>query len=438
VDAGILAQGFCARENDMMQPRYIAGTIAVALLGLTAAGGDWVGARRPAPTELKADRTIVVFSSRDAGAGSLREAIFAAGSAVGRVRILIRPSRILLQSQLPPLVNPAGVVIDAESSRCRIDASQSGDGPVLDVASPFTVISGLGIEKAPAAAVTVRAAGVRLQDLSIANCGEGVRMADGSSDLLVERSRFQENGIGISVAGRAIRGMIRQNQFAKHDQAAVWAVADRAVKQEGFDIHLQGNEFQADRIGVVAINLPLRIERNDFQRARESAVFLAGQGSLVRANRIRDGASIGIFADQTEGAVLESNEIDHNAAVGLLLRSGNNAIVRRNRVYANGYGMAVVFGQPGSGNLLAENLVLGQIYDAFYVVGGSPFLRDNVALRNRQAAIRILDFEPRTGPIVVASPLLKGNRFESNLLNDIVRGVYRVRLEEDKQQEQQP
>src|SRR5437660_9171159 len=94
---------------------------AVALLGLLAVMQYWVASRRPLSPELSAAQELQVISDADRGPGSLREAIFTADSAHQRVRILLRVSRIVLQSPLPPLVNPRRVIIESAGNHPEID-----------------------------------------------------------------------------------------------------------------------------------------------------------------------------------------------------------------------------------------------------------------------------------------------------------------------------
>ena len=405
-----------------IERRHYQGAIGVGLIGLAALGSGWVSNSRPRPTELAADRTIAVITSRDSGPGSLRDAIFAAAESSERVRIEIRPRRIELRSPLPAIVNPRGVVFDAEASDARIDARRVGQVAVLNVAAPNTVISGLAIEHCGAQGILVQAEGVRLSNVELVDCAEGVRLASSAQDAIIEDSRFRQNGTGIALTDRAT-AIIRRNYFWRHDQAGIWLVNERS-RENAVPIQILSNEFEQDRIGVVAIHIPVVLQRNEFRGARESALYLMGRGAVVRQNRVRNGSSIGIFADSTEAVVMEGNEMDRNT-IGLLLRSSRNSLTRRNRIHSNAYGVAVVFGDAGSSNLLTDNLITSQTYDGLYVVGASPILRANVAVRNQQAALRILDFIPLRGPIVPAAPLLQSNRFQANLLDEPVKGVYR-------------
>jgi len=402
-----------------------AGLVALALLGVAALSEGWLRSRRPLALGLRAGAELVVTSSNDNGPGSLREAIFVADSADVRTRITMRTKRVVLKTPLPPLANPRGIVLDATEARTEIDASALAEGPVLELRGPDSSIQGLGIRGAAGAAVLVRAPRIRLHSLSFTNCAEAVTLVDGAADVVLEDSQFEANATGVTVPeARAVT--LQRNRFARHDHAAIWAVSPRSAAVGGpAGLIVRDSQFADDRISVVLINVAGLLERNDFRRARESAVYLMGTGAVVRDNRSREGASVGIFADESEGALIEGNEVDHNAGVGLMLRSSGGAVVQRNRVYSNGYGVVVVFGQKALPNRISDNLLFGHAQDGIYIVGGSPLVRSNRAVQNREAAIRILDFAPWSGPQVPAEPLVEDNVFSGNSFDTAVRGVYR-------------
>jgi len=149
-------------------------------------------------------------------------------------------------------------------------------------------------------------------------------------------------------------------------------------------------------------------------------------GAVVRENRISAGAGFGIYADATEGTPIEENEVDHNSAGGVLVRSARNTTVRSNRIYANGYGIVVVFGSTASPNTVAGNVLLGQLEDGLYVVGGSPLMRANQVRGSRGSGLRILDFLWGRRPRVVADPFLEGNILTGNGSDVPRREEYRI------------
>lgn len=399
---------------------------ALLLAGLAVLGVSerlLAGRRLDAP-ELRARSRLVVTSANDLGPGSLREAIFAAGRADEPVVIAMRVARVTLRTPLPPLVNPRGVVVDAAQARTELDARGVVEGPALDLRSPGSLVEGLRVSGAAGAGLLVRARGVRLRGLTLRDCAEGVSIAEDAGDVVIEDSGFEANGTGVRVAAGAAGVVVRTSRFARHDQAALWAAA--AAPEAGDGLQVRENDFEDDRISLVLVNKPARVERNEFRRAREAAVYVMGSGAVLRENRTRAGAGLGIFADETRGALIEENDLDDNAGVGIVLRSGNASVVQGNRVSRNGYGIVVVFGEAGQPHLVADNLLLAQSQDALFVLGGSPLLSRNRALASRAAGLRILDFIPREGPRVAAAPLLLDNVLRGNFLDAPVRGDYRM------------
>src|SRR5262245_14514770 len=85
---------------------------AVLVAGAVAAGTRFVEQWRPLPPERLATRLFRVTTAADSGPGSLRDAVFAADKVTGRARILIEVPRVVLETPLPPLVNPFGVVLE--------------------------------------------------------------------------------------------------------------------------------------------------------------------------------------------------------------------------------------------------------------------------------------------------------------------------------------
>ncbi|HYC92017.1 MAG TPA: right-handed parallel beta-helix repeat-containing protein [Thermoanaerobaculia bacterium] len=406
----------------MAETRYgaLAAFIAAPLLiALTASRSESL---RPLPPELRADAALEVISGRDSGGGTLREAITAAARHSGRVRIVVRPTRITLLSPLPPLVNADGIVVDAMESRCELDAANIGDIPALQITSPNTTISGLRVRNARDAAILVRAPRATIRDVAVRDSADGIVLA-GAPDSVVERSTFERNGNGVRIEGNSPRAAIRGCTFRNHDGAAIWAVS--SARSDAPVLRIENNAFRDDRISIVVVNLGATIARNDIRGAVENGVYLMQSRSAVRSNRILGGAAGGLLADRADNVRVEQNEIDHNASVGIMVRSSRNAGVRRNVVYANGYGIASIFGDRGAPNVIAENLVMNHRVDGVFIVGSSPLLRANRLLQNGGAAARVLDFVPWIGPRIDSDPRFDANTLTGNALNAAVHGEYR-------------
>lgn len=410
----------------MTERRYLglAAFVAVPLLiALTAGRSESL---RPQPAELRGATTVTVISSRDSGGGTLREAIAAAARNDGAVRIVVNTPRITLLAPLPPLVNAAGVVIDAASSHCELDAAGAGDVAALQVASARSTVAGLRIRNARGSGILVRAAGVTLRDVTIRDSSDAVVLS-GAPGALVERSLFDRNTNGIRIDGTSPGAVVRGCTFQRHDSAGIWAV--NGTPAPAFALRIENNAFRNDRVSIVVANLGATITRNDIRRAADNGMYLMQSRSVVRANRVLGGEGSGILADGGDNLLLERNEIDHNAGVGILVRSCRNAGVQGNSIYANAYGIATVFGDRAAPNVIADNLVMMQRVDGLFLIGSSPLLRGNRILQNGGAAARVLDFVPWSGPRVAADPRFDANTIRGNKLDLPVRGEYRPRRE---------
>ncbi|HEY0140210.1 MAG TPA: right-handed parallel beta-helix repeat-containing protein [Thermoanaerobaculia bacterium] len=397
---------------------------APLLIALTASRSESL---RPDPPELRADAALEVISGRDSGGGTLREAITTAARHQGRVRIVVRASRITLLSPLPPLVNADGVVLDATISRCELDASAIGDIPALQITSPNTTVSGIRIRNARGAAILVRAPRATIRDVVIRDSADGIVLS-GARGSFVERSTFERNTNGVRVDGSSPGTIIRGCTFRNHDGAGIWAVS--GVRNDAPALRVENNTFRDDRISIVVVNLGATVQKNDIRGAVENGVYLMQSRSAVRSNRIVGGTAGGILADRADNVRIEQNEIDHNASVGIMVRSSSNAGVQRNVVYANGYGIASIFGDRTAPNVVADNLVMNHRVDGVFIVGSSPLLRANRLLQNGGAAARVLDFVPWDAPRIASDPRFDTNTFTGNALNSAVRGEYRPKREQ--------
>jgi parallel beta-helix repeat protein len=382
-----------------------------------------IAVRRPAPLELRTTTRIPVTSGKDTGPGSLRWAIFTADQAQVRVSLVIHTRRIVLETPLPPLLNPAGVVIEAPGEGVEIDGHNLRQGALLDIGSQGSVVSGVRFRKAAGQGILVRSSGVVLRGLSFTDCEEGIHVLAGAEAVTVEGSTFDQNGIGVALDPDVLGIDIHENRFRKHDKAAIWAVSPSERLRTSAPVLILRNNFEEDRMSLVLIHVPARVEDNQFLRPAEAAAYVTGAPVLLR-NRVEAGASVGIYADDVDGALLDENEVSNCLAVGILLRRSRNTEIRRSRVYGNGYGIAVVFDGAGAASVIADNMVVRQRVDGLLMVGASPIVQDNRILGNNQAGLRILDYIPIRGARLAGLPVVRGNVLKDNRW-DQLRGDYR-------------
>jgi nitrous oxidase accessory protein NosD len=354
--------------------------------------------------------SVAVTNGADRGPGSLREALFVAAGARGSATILIRVGRVAVETALPPLVNAHGVTITAQAPGATIDAHALAGGAVFDVAGANASITGVTVRNCPDSAVLLHAGRFRLMSSTIESCDVGVDVAENASDFLLERNRLIRNRIGVRLAATNRNATLVRNEFAENSDAGVWAVRGALDLRKEAPIIVRSNKFDADRAGIVAGNVSLLIEDNDLTRPREAAVHLVGAGAVIRGNRVRDGAAMGIVAENARDAVIEKNELDHLAAYAIMVRGSASVLIRANRIHNCGYGMAFVLGDEAHPSTADDNSLVALRHYGIDVIGDAPILRRNRVLA-QVAPLHTQDFEQGAKKIR-ANPYLDNNTFE--------------------------
>ena len=398
---------------------------AVALLGALAVAQYWFDNRRPAAAASRFSNEITVTSAADRGEGSLREAIFAANAAQGRVRIRMRTPQVILRDPLPPLVNSLGIALEAAPGGTEIDAAAVKSGPGLEIGGDNSSLQGFSIVNAPLQGILAKGRNLRISGVRLADSGEGIHVTDSADGLIIEKSVFERNRVGVLFEA-ANAGMLRANRFTAQTNAGVWAVrAASEVRDDARPLSIMGNRFDADRVAVVVGNVSVVIDKNEMTGADETAVYVIGQGAQVRNNQIRDSAGIGISMHAAPGTLVEGNEISRNRTLGMLVRASGGSTLQKNRVYNNGYGVALVLGEAKNPVLVRDNAVLNQQYDGIVAIGDSPAIRGNQLIGNGRAGLSILDFVSRRAGRIRSQPFLEGNTLTGNATNEATRGDYR-------------
>jgi parallel beta-helix repeat protein len=393
--------------------RILVAVAVLLLLGGLAALGWWYQAHQQAGAARTAGTlTVEVSSAADRGPGTLREALFIVAAANNKADVWLRVKSIVPESPLPPLVNPHGVRIRAEPGT-EIDGHALTAGPLLDVAGANTSIEGVHLRNCPAAAILLRAGEFQLRSSTIEACDVGVDVAENASDVLLEGNRFSGDRIGARFAASNRNGVVVGNTFAGSRDAGVWAVRAEPDTRSNA-ITVRENHFDGGRSGVVAANIALTLERNEFSANSESAVHLLGAGTVVRGNHVSGSQGMGIVAENASESVIEDNELDHLGAYGIMVRGSASILVRANRVYNCGYGMAFVLGQPQRPSTAVDNTIIAPQFNGIDVIGDSPVLRDNKVLQARAYPLHVIDFEQPGGGRVSAHPALENNNFRAD------------------------
>jgi hypothetical protein len=363
--------------------------------------------------------SVSVTSPDDMGPGSLREALYIAASAKGRASVRIVTRRLTVKTALPPLMNPHGVRLLAQPAGAEIDAQALPGGAVLDVVGPNTSVEGVVVRNCPGAAVLLRAAHFRMQASVVESCDVGVEVAANAADVLLEDNRFANDRIGIRFAVPNPAAAVVGNTFAQAKAAGLWAVrGDPGVP--GSAIRVRDNHFTDSYSGVVAGNISIVVEHNEFAaNAPDAAIHLVGAGAQIHNNRIRGPAAMGIVAENAHAALIEGNELDGLSSYAIMLHGSAGAMVRANRIAGCASGMAFVLGDPGHPSSAIGNTIADPKLDGIDVIGDSPILKDNQVLRPHALALRVTDYAQAGGASVPAQPTLQGNNFSANTLGTV-------------------
>ena len=386
------------------------------LLGVLALLGSSYHSRQGAPGRAAGTLTVNVTSPNDLGPGTLREALFIVAAATGKANVVIKTKSITLKTALPPLMNLHGVRIIGEQPGAEIDAQALGGGAVFDVTGANTSLEGLVLRNCPAAAILLRAAHFHLQSSTIESCDVGVDVAENASDVLLEHNRFANDRVGVRFTAPNRDTVVAGNSFMHDKVAGLWAVRGDAGARGGGTITVRDNHFDGDGSGVVAGNVAILVERNDFANAPDGAVHLVGAGAVIRGNHIGGEAPMGIIAENARAAVIDGNELEHLTTYAIMVRSSANALLRANRVHNCGYGIAFVLGDPVRPSTAVENTIIEPKFNGIDVIGDSPILRRNQVLRPHAFALHVVDFQPADGQNVRAQPFLEGNNFRADAL----------------------
>jgi parallel beta-helix repeat protein len=382
-------------------------------LGIVVIFGRWYESHHARSQPITTKQVLVhVTNAGDRGAGTLREALFIVAATNGPAEISIDVPQVQLETALPALVNGHGVRIQAQAAGTQIDAKALSSGPVLDVSGPDTTIEGVTISDCPAAAVLVRTTRFHLSSATLSSCDVGVDVAENASQTLLDRNHFMKDRVGVRFAASGHGSAVTNNEFTGNKDAGLWAVRSASDSHDE-SIGIHDNKFTENGTAIVAGNVPVLIEHNDFINAKEADVHVVGSGAVVRGNHINGGAAMGIVAEGAHGAIIEGNELEGLAAYGVMVRNSSNILVRSNKLHNCGYGFAFVLGNAQGASTAVDNTIIEPKFNGIDVIGDSPILRRNQVLRPHAFALHVEDFQPPAGGNKVQSkPFLDNNTFE--------------------------
>jgi Right handed beta helix region len=404
--------------------RSILAVVVFLMLGGMVALAAWYESQRHARPAATTEKTVTVHvtNAGDRGPGTLREALFLVAGATGPTNISIEVPIIKLETALPAFVNSHEVRLMGQAPGAQIDAQALNEGPVLDIAGSNISIEEVTIQNCPAIAVLVRAVHFRLSASVIQSCDVGVEVADNASDTLLERNKFIKDRLGVRFGASHRNSVVANNEFIENKETGLWAVRGAPDSQDEA-IAIRDNKFTEDGNGIVAGNVPVLVERNDFVNVHEAAIHVVGAGAIIRGNHINGGASMGIVSENGRGAIIEDNELEGLTAYGIMLRGSSNVLIRSNRLHNCGYGIAFVLGDPHNASTAVDNTIIEPKFNGIDVIGDSPNLRHNQVLRAHAFALHVENFQPPNGQKVISQPVLDNNNFGSSPDNGAIAGT---------------
>jgi nitrous oxidase accessory protein NosD len=422
----------------MKIPRVSAvAAIAVVVIAIAVAG---LGDRLRLSLTHGATSALVVTNAADTGPGSLREAILAADRSPERTRIVISVSPIQLESALPPLANPRGVLVEcrdgpgasaaktaapATLTPCVLQPAAEFQGSLLRLDGSHSVVRGITVKGAKDAGVLVTAEDVELDHVEFDDCKDGILIGPGGDGLTIRNGRFERNDTGIRLEGMVRHLTIAHNSFTNNRSAGLWLVgAADSAPEAGSTTSITDNLFQGNGNGVVLANHAALLEHNRFVDTQKVAVLLLGGAATIRANHLQNSAGTGISVTAGREVVISDNEVVDAPGIAIMLRS-SSALVERNTLYGNAYGIVSLMGATTGSPVFDGNLIFSNATDGLTIIGGSPRLTHNRLMHNRAAGLRIFDLQEPSGRHN-ASPVLDGNVVAANGLDVPPVAVYRL------------
>jgi nitrous oxidase accessory protein NosD len=271
------------------------------------------------------------------------------------------------------------------------------------------------------AGIVVRSSHVTLRSIAVDDSDTGVLIGEGSEEVLIERSTFKRNRVGVQAVGLGHTEIVA-SQFQEHRGTAVWAVAPQTAAGLP-EILIHDSRFTNDQSALVFVNRPAKVEQNVFEGIRDTAVFASVTRATIRANQIRSGRGFGILLDQVSSSMVARNEIAHNCSGGVMVRNARNTEVMSNQLYQNGLGIVVLEGPKVSPNTVSDNLVADHASDGLLLIASSPMVRHNRLLQNAHSGLRLAWLARKDGPLE-ATPLLEGNVLKGNGRDEPYRDEY--------------
>jgi Right handed beta helix region len=400
--------------------------ILAAIVGVRSQGTNATAAK-PGAVDL------VVVSSHDAGPGTLRDAILAADRLSSPARIVIKAKLVVVESRLPPLINPRGVQIDAAPDAGTIDADHQATGPTLEVDSAGSTLRGLHIIRAHVCGIMINAPGVQLDSLTVKDSKVGIMVNAGGPGTIVRTSLLEHDETGL-LAEAGVRDVsLVSDIFRLNTRAGFWFVgatdtrgADPGHDEAGANVRVRiiDGVFEKNAIGAVLANRLSVFEKDRFIGNRDGALTILGGAARVEDSEIRGSGGAAISVTSGRSVVLARNMLVDNASAALMIRD-SEILIESNTLRHNGLGIVLISSRASFTPVIKDNLITQTTADAIMLIGGASLLQHNQVIKNGGAGLRPLDIVEGKAKFKV-EPRLDANVFRGNRVDVVETGVYRL------------
>ena len=399
------------------------GVVSLLVLAMLLAGHN----SSPAAGAVKlSGADFVVSSAGDAGPGTLRDAILAADRLTTRAHVSIKVKRIAIESALPALINPHGVVIDAEPDLGLIDAQRQIKGAVLQINSPTSALRGISIVNAHDYGIVLNAPGVEMDSVNIASSKVGIVLGASAKGSAIRTSVFEHDETAITAESGVRDVSILSSIFRANNKAGFWFVGsvEKEAGPQQERVRIIDSVFEKNASGVVLANRPVLVQKCRFIGNEQSAVLILGGAARVEDSEIRETVGTAVSVTGGRQVTLARNTLTGNLLTAIMVRD-SQVTIDRNTLRSNGSGIVAIASDSADGTLIRDNVIAKTTADAITVIGGSPRLQRNQVTDNHGAGLRTLNLVSAGGELK-ATPQLDANVFKGNGTDQPPPAVYKL------------
>lgn len=407
---------------------------AVVTFGLVLLAAA-IACRRVSPLALgngRLDAQFVVTSDRDAGPGTLRDAILACDRLSSQCHILIKAQRIVIESALPALINPHGIEIEATGVAGTIDAGHEALGPAIEIKGPKAVLTGIHILDAHGYGILINGPGADLTSVTLEDSKVGIMLGAGAAATIIRTSLLQHDETGLMVEAGIRNVALMSDIFRLNTRAGLWfvgaATASRGgphgVAQDSPRLRVIDTVFEKNATGVVLANGSTLLRKDRFID-NVAALDILGGAARLEDSEIHGSEDTAVSVSAGRAVALDHNTLVDNKAAALMVRDSDVSI-DDNTLAHNGLGLVLIGGPGAFTPLVKNNQITDNGGDAIMLIGGTALLQKNQLTGNHGAGLRPLDLVQGSNTIK-AQPHLEHNVFHANGMDVAPTALYRLK-----------